>query len=204
MERHTPPIEVQIGGKYGPDNPPLYAFKKQLQKAGIEVLFPKGDAVLEQAHGFAITHESEKRKPFDAAEMNFLRALKKNPIHIICNVYEDAKGQIHEGYMGEAASIEAAYALAHNKPLVLVRPPEFAKTAPEAIRKLIEEKRSQVTIQRLDDLDPDKLLAFLDEEKKKRVDYGLTEDEKAMVMKQILNLARSYRKDWKKFKESSP
>lgn len=199
MERPMPPKELQIGGKYGPDNPPLYAFKKKLQHAGIEVPFPLGDRVLFSTHGFSVTHEREAARPFHATEIEFLRALKRNPIHIVCNVYEDEKGKMHDGYLGESASIEAGYALAHNKPLVLLRPPTFAKTAPEAIKKLIEEKLSQITIERLDELSRDELIEFLALEKDKRVDYGLTDEQKTELMKLVLNLARSYREAWKKF-----
>jgi len=138
-------VESQISGKYSKEESRLFEFRGLLVQSGVSVLFPAGGAVIEDDQEFAITHESELDQSFHKTELDFLHTVRNSPFHIVYNVFKE-----NEGYVGESASIEIAYALTHNKPIVFVRDPVFAKSVPPEIKDLIFAHIDRVYVQDLD------------------------------------------------------
>ncbi len=69
-------LRTQISGRYSLDNLGVFAFKKQLVEAGLDVAFPVGDEIIEHSCGFAITVPHESTTPFHKTEVKFLRENK--------------------------------------------------------------------------------------------------------------------------------
>lgn len=185
-------LRTQISGKYSPDNAGgLFQFKRQLQQADIDVAFPVGDAIIEYEQEFAITVPQEAETPFHTTQVEFFRQIKENSVQTVYNMYND-----NHGYMGESTTVETAYALTQDKPIVLLREPAFAPRAPLALRGLINDYRSQISIDPLDRMDQDDLAGYMQDLSRQQVSYGLTTDEKSTVMREALDLTRKYKQSW--------
>ncbi len=192
-------LRTQVSGKYSPDNPGVFDFKRQLVEAGMDVRFPAGDEIIEYSCGFAITAPHESETPFHTTEVNFLREIRGNQLQITYDMYGE-----NEGYVGESTGIETAYALLCNKPTVLVRPPgEYSPTIARPIKALIEKYKGDMIIEPLDRLDPTTLKRRVGEIAFAKVDFGLLDEERAMVMCEAIELTRKYRDSWAVYKQQA-
>jgi len=184
-------METQISGKYSKEESRLFDFKKSMEQAGIHVNFPVGDEVIEDEQDFAITHETERDQSFHKTEVDFLRSVKESPVHVVFNIFKE-----NEGFIGESASIEIAYALAHNKPMVLLRNPIFSETVPDAIKDIIIEKASKLNVAHLDSQSIEEIERYINNVSVRSVDYELTDEQKIICMRYIRGLLKLKRKDW--------
>jgi len=183
-------IETQISGKYSQEESRLFDFKKLMENAKVHVNYPAGEEIIEG--NFAITSENERGQSYDKTELSFLRSVKDTPVHIVYNLFKE-----NEGYIGESASIEVAYALAHNKPLVLLRDPVFAESVPDEIKEIITQKTDKINVANLDQFKPEELEKFINELSDKKVDYELSDDQKTKCMHYIRHLLKEKRRAWK-------
>ncbi len=189
---------TQIGGKFSSEDLRLFNFKQALESAGIHVNYPAGEGIIDAPEGFALTDETERAVPFHKIELEFLRSIKETPVHIVFNIFKDKVG-----YIGESASIEIAYALAHNKPLVLLREPDFSATVPDEIREIIEKARDAIHIIDLDNKDPHELTEYINELISNPIDYQLTDEDKKVCMRYIIRLIREKKDDFKKMEQEN-
>lgn len=188
-------FRTQISGKYSPDNPGVFEMKRQLVEAGVDVRFPVGDEIIEYSLGFAITVPHEAEVPFHGTQVKFFREIRDNHLQITYDVY----GEL-DGYVGESTGIETAYALVCNKPIILLRPPvAYSATLPPQIRALIERYLDGMVIATIDRLPMSQLADFVHQTGGLRVDYGLTQAEKDMVMIEALTLTKKYRALWQEY-----
>lgn len=188
-------LRTQVSGKYSPDNPGVFAFKRQLVDAGVEVRFPVGDEIIEYSCDFAITVPHEATTPFHTTEVQFLREIKNNEFQVAYNLYGE-----REGYVGESTGVELAYALLRNKPTVLLRPPtEFSPKIARPIRALIEQYADAMLIEPLDRLETPDLKERVGQIALTEVDYNLSDGEKTTVMSEALDLTRKYRESWNQY-----
>lgn len=188
-------IRTQISGKYSPDNPGVFAFKRQLVEAGVDVRFPVGDHIIEYECDFAVTVPHERITPFHITEVEFLRQIRKNHLQVTYNIYKD-----NDGYMGESTSIETLYALVRDKPVVLLRKPDnFSRVVPDPVRELVKRYADEVIIEPLDRLPSSELAARLGAIVTEPVNYGLSAREKETVMSEARILTRKYGTSWKEY-----
>lgn len=188
-------LRTQISGKYSLDNPGVFDFKQQLVETGMQVAFPVGNEIIEHSCGFAITVPSEATTPFHETEVEFLREIRANPLQVTYNLHGG-----NEGYVGESTGLETAYALALNKPTVLLREPtNYSPTIAAPIRSLIDKYSGAVLIEPLDKLGRQQLKGRLADIACMEVDYGLSDEEKETVMFAALALTKKYRRDWEEY-----
>jgi len=190
-------LKTQISSKYSPGNSELFSFKEMLRTAGIAISYPIGDEIIGYEEQFAITVPHEAELPFYSSEIRFLKNVKENPVHVVYNINGGT-----DGYIGESTSIETAYAMVFNKPIVLLRNPFFAQTVPPTIRDILSERLENLPIVPLDKQTPESIADYLHSLSSVQVDYNLTEEEKDLLMKEILRLCRDYSKAWTSFKTS--
>lgn len=189
---------TQISGKYGPENLGVFALKRQLVAAGASVRHPIGDSILEYSVGFTITDPIEATRPFHEAERGFLAEIRDSSFHIVYDIFGDL-----DGYMGESTAIETAYALAHDKPLILLRSPRiYSDTLPTRIRNLIERYSAAITVKRLDAMPTGKLVDLLRGVAASAPVYGLTPSEKEAVITEARALLQRYHARWKIYLET--
>lgn len=192
-------MRTQISGKYSPDNTGVFALKRQLTEAGLEVKFPVGNEIIEYSLGFAITVPHEAEVPFHTTEVNFFREVKANHLQVTYDVHCD-----NEGYVGESTAIETAYALLYDKPIVLVRrPTNYSVSLAPSIREIIERHKRKMVVASIDQMPTDQLRSFLQQVAAQRVEYGLTDDEKETIFREALVLTRKYQATWQEYTRSS-
>jgi hypothetical protein len=161
----------------------------------VDATYPIGDDIIGYDQGFAITVEEEAHVPFYSSELRFLRQVKANPLHIVFNINGG-----HEGYIGESTSVETAYAMLLNKPIILLRSPEFSVTVPEPIKRIMKPRLESLIIAPLDTYGHSSIYDFLISIMSSKYDYELTEEEKSNLMSEIVKLCRKYLMSWNNYK----
>ena len=151
-------MKSQLSGKFSKEDSGIFALRKKLIKAGIEIEFPFNDKIVGEYKGVAMTFVPTPERTFYDVEFAFFEAIRRNPIHIVHN-----KDEKDCGYVGESASVEIAYAILHSKPVVFLYKPTFSSKVPLMVKKLIENNTDNLFIKRLDLLSKSKVVAYLSE-----------------------------------------
>jgi hypothetical protein len=189
-------LTTQISSKYSPDNPGVFELRRKLMRAGINVVFPAGNSIIEYAQEFAITIPEEAIVPFHLTEAQFLSEIRKNHIQITYNIYGS-----REGYVGESTSIETAYALECNKPIYLMREMVFGSRVRPSISRILRKYRDAMYLEKLDQIEPmDIKEAIL--QKPLAIDYGLNSREKRTIYQEIQQLSKEYEVAWQRYQDS--
>jgi len=110
-------LGTQVSGKYSPDNPGIFDFRKRLVDLGLDVRFPAGNTIIEYEEEFAITTPHERTVPFADTERAFFTSIGGSALHIVYNLLGN-----EEGYIGESTAVETIDAISHNIPTVWLRP----------------------------------------------------------------------------------
>lgn len=148
-------IKTQISGKFSKEDMGIFQLKQKLIDGGIIVEFPFGNEIIEVYQGIPVTFHPEPNRSFYDVELEFFTAIRTNPVHIAHNKY----GKIR-GYLGKSASIETAYAILHQKPIVFLYQPTFSDNVPASVRKFILQNKTSLLIARIDLLPPGGLLTY--------------------------------------------
>lgn len=148
-------IKTQLSGKLSKRDKGIFALRKKLIKAGIEVEFPFSGIVGEWK-GIPVTFASTAERSFYDVELAFFYAIRTNPVHVVHNKYGKRLG-----YIGESASMEIAYAILRNKPIVFLYKPRCSKNVPSSVKKLIKSNISRFFIKRIDLLSGKNLVAYV-------------------------------------------
>src|ERR1022692_4986846 len=151
-------ITSQLSGKFSKQDNKLFELRRKLIAAGVEVEFPFNDKIISEYKGIPITFIPTADRTFYDIEIAFYQSIRKNPVHIVHNRFGEM-----EGYIGESVSIEIAYAILHNKPVILLFAPFFTEKVPLAIRALIETNCTNLFIQRIDLMSKVKLISYISE-----------------------------------------
>jgi hypothetical protein len=201
-------FETQISSRWTPENPGVFAYKERLGELGIATSFPKGaEILLYTAQGFAITTEEERTTPFDKTQVDFLRSIRRNDLHIVYNVHGDDRG-----YLGESTSVETAYALALRKPILLEERQllHFGEKVNPAIAEIIDKNVSHMdTYSPMDSIsdaldwkDAADTIAAIAKKRGSKLNYDMTDQDRRVIMLNALDLTRKYRQAWNEFTSS--
>jgi len=181
-------MRTQLGGKFSRADLGLFDLKKHLVAAGIKVLYPEGDGIIATRNGVDLSFDPESSpKSFYEIELDFFRMLKVNDLHVMHNKFVSDLG-----YIGNGASIELAYAMCHNKPVILLYKPIMSEKVRPEIRRIVENGLSQLTIQRLDKLDITEVMTVVSSVVQSRPDYGLDLGDERIVLRAAGDLLDSY------------
>lgn len=199
LEVQHPLPDTQISGKYSPDNLPLFAFRDALASTGTHVSFPASGRIIAYECEFAITVPEEAKKPFHQTEIALLRDIRKNPVHITYNRYQD------RSYIGESTGVETAYAMLHRRPIVLMEPVGgYSPRTTGVIREIINRHEAQMIVatsqERQSPREMARLLGSLASQGE--VEYGLQDFEKEQVMSEVLRLTRQYEYLWRQYQQN--
>lgn len=182
-------MKSQLSGKFSKQDNGIFVLREKLIKAGIEIEFPFSDKIIAEYKGVPVTFVSSSERTFYDVEIAFFEAIKRNPIHIVHNKHET-----DYGYIGESASIEIAYAILQNKPIVLLYNPTFSNKVPPAVKKLIEANARNFFVKRLDLLSRSKLFGYLsDTIKHSSGQYTYSIETEINAMGCIVNLFNEYK-----------
>mgnify|MGYP001565998805 CR=1 FL=1 len=183
-------IKTQLSGKFSKEDSGIFNLRKKLIKAGVEIQFPFGDKIVGEHKGIPITFIPSSERTFYDIELAFFEAMKTNVMHIVHNKHME-----HYGYIGESTSIEMAYAILHNKPIILLYHPTYSIKVPLVIKKIVEDNINNFFIKRIDLLTAPKLIAYLsDIVRCPSVQYDMCDiATEVSVMHSVVNLFDSYK-----------
>lgn len=185
-----PLIRSQLSGKLSAEDTGLFALKKKLLEAGIEVQFPFGDRIIGEYKGIPVTFAPNRKRSFYDVELAFFQAIRNNPVHIVHNRY----GR-NRGYIGKSASMEIAYAILHHRPIIMLYRPVCSESVQAPVKKLIKANFRRFVIKRIDLLGTEALHACIsDVIADFRQQYDLCDVATEIgVMDSIADLFESYR-----------
>lgn len=182
-------MKSQLSGKFSKKDSGIFALRKKLIKAGIEIQFPFSDGIVGEYKGISMTFVPTPERTFYDVELAFFGAIKRNPIHIVHNKHDK-----DYGYIGESASVEIAYAILHSKPVILLYQPTFSEKVPSAVKRLIETNTGNLFIKRLDLLSKQKMATYLLEAIEKFLgEYAYDTETEISVMGCIIDLFAQYK-----------
>lgn len=182
-------IRTQLGGKFSREDDGIFVLKKQLKDLGVTVAFPEGDSIVGDHNGIPVTFNPEE-KDFYQVELEYLASIRDSSLHI---VYNNKPGV--PGYIGESASLEMLYAIAHNKPIVVAHSPiVLSETVWDEVREPISRNQYEFFQIRFDLLTPEETLKLLNRAAINSPTYKLSSEESEKVFPLILRLMRQYRK----------
>jgi hypothetical protein len=200
--------DTQISSKYSRGNPGIFVYQERLRKVGCSPSYPRGEQIIIfTPQEFAITTEQEAQTPFDKTQIDFFRKIRDCQFHTVYNVNGEDKG-----YLGESASIETAYAIVLGKRILLedVNGLHFGqKVKPEIAAVITRNKKymdSTAPIKwGIEAYGDEKTWEYMDELKRGKYgypEYDVRDQDKEVVMKNVLDLTRKYRQAWNEFKSA--
>ncbi len=181
-------MKTQLGGKFSKLENGLFELKKKLESAGVIVEFPFNDGIIGQHNGIDVTFIPTEEKNFHSVEIDFFKAIKRNPIHVVHNKFVD---QI--GYIGVSASIEIAYAILHDKPILFLYKPMFSDSVNPYIKHLILRNVKAIRIKRIDDWRPEEVKNFIEDFTNTGVEYDINVEDEIQIMDLVNDLLESYK-----------
>lgn len=182
-------METQLGGKYSKEDQGLFDLKARLMDAGIHVAFPMYDKIVTEQNGIELTFDPSKEgMSFYEAELRYLRAIRNNPVHFIHNKFREDLG-----YIGESASVEMAYAMVHNRPIVLLYPPQFSPKAPVIVQDIVAANTGLLHVARIDQMEASEIREFALQATQTPTQYDITVEQELEVMRTVDKLLDSYR-----------
>lgn len=188
-------FKTQLSSKYSPENTQLFELKRRLIVLGVEVAFPAGDSVLDYVHEFAITVPHEGTTPFHSTQSAFLGEVAKNPLHIVYNIREGV-----EGYIGESAATEIAYALMLDKPIMRIRDEiVFGDRVAAELRKIVMKNLHHLPVKELDKITSEEVIQSLKEHSSQTIKYELTDADRAAILEFVRLLNEKYEQAWEAF-----
>ncbi|MEX0896060.1 MAG: hypothetical protein WDZ94_03915 [Patescibacteria group bacterium] len=181
-------VRTQLGGKFSREDDGIFVLKKQLKSLGVAVTFPEGDNIIGDHNGIPVTFNPNE-KDFYQVELEYLASIRDSSLHIVYNNKPDVSG-----YIGESASLEMLYAIAHNKPIIIMYSPiVLSNTVWDEVREPISRNQNEFFQIRFDLLTPEEVLSIIDRAAQSTPKYKLTSEESEKVFPLILKLMRQYR-----------
>lgn len=188
-------IRTQISGKYSPGNIGVFQLREKLLSDGIDIAFPVGSSIIQYVLEFAVTVPHEATTPFHETEVEFYKEIARNPVQVTYNLNEDV-----EGYMRESTTIETAYALLCEKPIVLVRPiSSYSDRLDEPIKEIVSKYEDQAFLASVDQLTGADAGLVVREIARSSVDYRLTRAEVGVIVRSARDLTAKYEKTWQQY-----
>ena len=182
-------ITTQLGGKFSKEDLGLFDLKLRLVSAGISVAYPQGNGILATQNGVDLSFDPTKTtKSFYDIELDLFKMIKENQVHILHN-----KFKLDFGYVGRGASVEMAYAMSHDRPIILLYEPQMSSRVPPEIMKIVSPRLNGVNIKRLDQLCATGLKQFVESIAGMPTHYGVTVEEEYTLMQCVSSLLASYK-----------
>lgn len=148
-------VRTQLSGKLSKKDRGLFQLRESLIGAGIDVQFPFAE-IVGAYKGIPVTFVPSRERSFYHVELEFFMAIRTNPVHIVHNKHGKSLG-----YVGRSASMEIAYAILHNKPIIFLYKLRFSAGVPPSVRKLIEANTDRFFVRRIDRLSGRTLVAYI-------------------------------------------
>lgn len=181
-------LKTQIGGKYDPSNTTLFDLKKHLQRMGISVTHPLADQMVSSVNGQGYAFDITKVSFYDV-EKDYYNSIRTCTFHIVNNQFMENKG-----YLGQSASLEIAYAIVYERPIILLFPMCFAPSANTFIIGVLKQNKHLFEVNNLLECKLEDNLNFFHNLKNKKIKYCVTEREKKEILRQVEQLFTSLKK----------
>lgn len=187
-EGHSVVLRTQLGGKFLASDAGLFLYKEHLAAQRIVVEFPRGDGIVAELASMALSFVPTPQRTLLSEELDYLRAIRRNPLHLVYN----ASGS-NLGYMGEGTSIEVLFALRHLKPVVCAYAPKFSNTVPVNVRGILESRLEELVISNLARIPGPDLAEHIQAIIRQHRAVALTDAERQICGGEVLRLLRRYR-----------
>lgn len=170
---------TQIGGKYDKEDTSLFELKSRLQEADVEVTYPASDGIVRVIAGRGYTFDPTETSFFEV-ESDYYRSLAESDFHTVNNRFLRRMG-----YIGASAALEMGYVMMHNKPILLMHPPELAPSVDPELAEVIDQRRDLFHIHDVTTMSNDEIVEIVSSFKGKAVDYDFTQKADRIVLERV-------------------
>lgn len=170
---------TQIGGKYDKSDASVFALKRRMQEAGLEVTHPMSDSIISTVDGRGYTFDPTKIT-FLEVETDYYDSIATSDFHTVNNRFG-----ADMGYIGGSASLEMAYAMVKYKPILLMHQPRYSDSADPLCIEILTEHQDLLNIHDLSTMDTREILNIVESLKGQHVDYDLSSTMGDMVLRQV-------------------
>lgn len=124
-------VSTQVGGKYHPDDDSVFRVKHVLTRLGVSVSHPLASEIKASngIHAFAFDPATQS---FGDVERHYYECIRTCDFHMVCNQFKD-----NIGYLGGSTALEMAYAMCHERPIVVLHPVVIAASVESHIRSFL-------------------------------------------------------------------
>ena len=173
---------TQIGGKYHKDDNSLFRLKKMLQSVGIAVSHPIADQIVYSDNGQGFAFDPTKMS-FYEVEADYYNSIATSDFHTVNNTFLADKG-----YVGESAALEMAYAMSHQRPIVVMYPLRLKEGLDDTLKSLLLQRENLIEVRNMHDMASGVIRNTCIDLGGRAVDYGLTKDEENFVIGNVKRL----------------
>lgn len=168
-------LSTQVGGKYHPDDNSVFRVKQTLIRLGVSVSHPLADEikVANESHGFAFDPAMQS---FSEVERHYYESIRTSDFHTVCNQFK-----ANLGYLGNSASLEVAYAMCHERPIVVLHPLTVNDDVDSQVRSFIAGHRQHLITHDFLRATSEHNRRLLSSLHTKRVDYGVSDDDRQFI-----------------------
>lgn len=173
---------TQIGGKYHKDDDRLFRLKKILQAADVSVSHPIADRIVYSQDGQGYAFDPSKTS-FHDVETDYYNSIATSDFHTVNNVFLS-----NEGYIGESAALEMAYAMLYRRPIVIMHPPRFKQGLDTVLEDILKNRQSKFEVRNMHSLEPEAVRALCSDLRGRSIDYVISPNETELVLDKVKQL----------------
>lgn len=182
-------LRTQIGGKYHAEDDSVFRLKQLVAPLGVSVTHPLGDAIVASSTEHAFAFDPTKTS-FSDVERDYYSSIRESPFHLVCNTFKD-----RTGYLGASASLEVAYAMCHDRPIVLVYPPAITDGVDDFVRDFILDRVSSLTVHDFFSSSDEENAVLIKRVALAPVIYDVSDDERHVINKRVAELLANITRD---------
>ena len=170
---------TQIGGKYDQADLSLFALKRTMVDAGIDVACPASEGIVCTIAGRGYTFDP-RTVSFYEVETDYYHSIATSDFHTVNDRFLSVAG-----YIGASAALEMTYAMLHNKPILLMYPPVLAETVDPACADIIQDRIGMLHIHDLTTMRREEIASLGNSLAEQQPDYGLDKYAGEVIMAQV-------------------
>lgn len=173
-------ITTQILGKTSAIKGGLFRIKERLGVLGVKVTHPLGDRIILRG-GTAYIYNPDEWSEYEVL-LDACESIRDSGLHIVSN---DVGGII-----GRESTLSIAYAMLHDRPVIITHKPYFRGNVDQALIAIIQRNHKQLNFQNLLKLNNADLKPYVELVATQKPLYRLAKSEKTYIQRSVRDYLR--------------
>jgi hypothetical protein len=175
-------MTTQIGGKYHLADDSVFRLKKIIAQLNIRVTHPIANEIRDSTGRHSLAFDPDEHT-FSDVERHYYESIRTCDFHTVCNRFKD-----DIGYIGGSASLELAFAMCHQRPIILLHSPNLAPTVDPLVRDFLLKRLHRANVHNFLSADASANIAAITNLSARLVDYGVAVQEQHTIQECVDDL----------------